>query len=155
MANIKKIVLGAGWWIIGIIVMYLLNMMMPPTIDALANTIPLAENEILKAIAWIAIIIIMVLVTLIIPIWHVIEGLKEGEQGKFSYILTGIIFWIFALVFIYTQYPVIPRMAAIMGTDTLSIALFWGSTIIIWIAILIGVPGYMIIKGYGQGETTQ
>lgn len=154
MANIQKIGLGVGWWLTGMIVMYLLNMTMPALLNALTTAIPLTEETYLVAIAWIGIIIIMVLLTLVIPIYQIVEGLKDGEQGKFSYLITGIIFFIFALVFIYTQYSKILIFANIIGTDTLTTALFWGGTIITYFTILIGVPGYMIIKAFGNGEVT-
>jgi len=152
MVNFSKIFFGAGLWFIGLITMYILNATVPILINTLDNTLNIGDTSLMRAFVWIGIIILYILLTLIAPIYNIIEGVKDGEQGKFSYILTGIIFWIFALGFVYVQYQYLTPLGAIIGTDALSTAIYWASTIIVWITIVMIVPLFMIIKGFEKGE---
>lgn len=155
MVNFSRVFKGAGLWFVGLIVMFLINALIPSTINILDNSLQIGDTSLLRAFIWLGIIIIYILACLVLPMWNIIEGLKEGESGKFSYILIGIIFWIFSLGFVYVQYHYLPQLATVLATDGLTKAIFWGSTIITWITIVMIVPLYMIIKGYEKGEVAQ
>lgn len=150
MVNFQRIFTGIGIWFVALICMYILNTLVPPTINTLDDVLQIGDTSLLRAFIWLGIIIIYILSTIVLPLWNIVEGLKDGESGKFSYIIIGIVFWIFALGFVYVQHSYLPQLAAVLATDGLTRAIFWASTIITWIGIVVVVPLYLIIKGYTE-----
>lgn len=146
MVNLKKILQGFGLFLAGYIIIYLMELAVPPIITALET---IFTNTDLNGIIWFGIIILWTTISVIAPSFLVITGLKENNQEKNPLLIIAVILGaLFGLLLtIYGWYIIETLSNLTIGFTNI---LFWMGLITIWIELIIVTPTYIIIQNTKQ-----
>lgn len=142
--DIKKIMMGTAFFIIGYIFVAITQWMFPYLIDAV-DTLGMADS--LQGILWFGVIIVWIIALVVLPIAFIVWGLMKYEQSQNPMLnITFAVLWsVFTLAITYFTYFWLPILAAALEYQIL-IALFWVGIVVILVTNVIIAPTYVIVQ---------
>lgn len=148
MEGLGKIFKGFGIFLVGYIVAVSMYLFIPDLITTLSGIFPSSD---LEAISWIICIIVWVILTLVLPVHYIMDGMKElseGNQGFASGIIGGLLF-VFVLFFTVKAWYMVDILYALADTNLIR-GLFFVGLALNWLMIQVVAPLYMIFGGTPQ-----
>lgn len=152
MVNTKKIIKGTVSFLIGFLIMYIMNEIIAPMLESLEGIF--SSNTDLQGIIWFFTILLWITISVIIPSFLIITGLKEEKEStQGGEITLGIIIFITSIILTIKGWFWITTFASLAGTGLIAV-IFWTGLILIWSEVTIITPIYLIIKNTRQWKMT-
>lgn len=151
MVNLSKVFKGGGLFFISIILITLSEVILTPLLEALDGIISISS---LDSLVWGIVVAIWVFMGCVVPIYLIIEGLKEENTNpSFMKAILGVMFFLFMIVLTvkgWFMVSVIPNTIATVSTSSTAVslitAMYWIGFTLIWGMITIATPIMVIIK---------
>lgn len=144
MTNLAKVAKGFAFFMAGYFIVIILNFIIPPTITAMDGIFPTTE---LEGTIWFGLIILYLLIMMVLPLYFVVTGLQEESSiSKPIEAILGILIFIFAMAITIKAWYMVPTLSGLATGFTL--VLFWIGLTIVWLALAVVTPAYMIINSF-------